>query len=523
MPVHIEDHHVNRNAERAHLLSEADELKITVLPVTAPPVSEGVFRREGNLTADLHEIGNGSLVVVSVSEHVEILAFTRLACSDPVFPVGLHRNEDVPVALVDDGPAVAGCHSPVEDVPVGGSVIAVEGTGGSEQVAAVVHSRMPGHRAHALLCGRIRHRECHAEIVLVELAVSGICQCQCGCPDGHLPAGFLHCILRHRHLPVHNSQCGPVLELAVLSPFHADETVSEHCEAGISSHYHCLRVCERVLRCGRIVAELLHSEKPADEQRVIGGDAVHSETYHCPDILLLVHGPDIHGHSEVVGFGHPLRMLVYHIVMIVDSVDALPVKLRRGDVAVEILVGELRSELCNPLAHVHAEGYEHHPGRVVEAVLPELLQGQVNEGILLVQVGVLLELDHENGFREFLPLGEILVEGRHRCAVGELELFQKFIGVPVNALALDAGVVMHDDLIVRGKMDVKLRTPEAIVLGSLEGADGILGPFGRITIPEAAVSGNADAAHSPGGSRKRYQRSTGKSLENSGFSHIVFY
>ena len=36
------------------------------------------------------------------------------------------------------------------------------------------------------------------------------------------------------------------------------------------------------------------TEKPADKQRVIGGDAVHSETYHCPDILLLVHGPDIH-------------------------------------------------------------------------------------------------------------------------------------------------------------------------------------------------------------------------------------
>ena len=151
MPVHIEDHHVNRNAERAHLLSEADELKITVLPVTAPPVSECVFRREGNLTADLHEIGNGSLVVVSVCEHVEVLAFTRLACSDPVFPVGLHRHEDMSVALVDDGPAVAGCHSPVEDVPVGGSVIAVKGTGGSEQVAAVVHARMPGHSAHALL------------------------------------------------------------------------------------------------------------------------------------------------------------------------------------------------------------------------------------------------------------------------------------------------------------------------------------------------------------------------------------
>ena len=215
-------------------------------------------------------------------------------------------------------------------------------------------------------------------------------------------------------------------------------------------------------------------------------------------------------------------MLVDYIVLIVDSVDALLVKFCRGDVAVEILVGKLRSQSGDSLAHVHAEGYEHHPGRVVEAVLPEFLKGQVNEGILLVQVGVLLELDHKNGFRELLPLGEILVEGRHRCAVGELELFQKFIGVPVNALALDAGVVMHDDFIVRGKMDVELRTPEAIVLGSLEGADGILGPQGRITIPEAAVSGNADAAHSPGISRKRYHRSTGKSLEKSGFSHIVF-
>ena len=106
-------------------------------------------------------------------------------------------------------------------------------------------------------------------------------------------------------------------------------------------------------------------------------------------------------------------MLVYLIVMIVNSVDAFLVKDGRGDVAIEVLVCKLRGEFGYSLAHVHAEGYEHHPGRVVEAMLLEFLEGQVNKGILLIYVRMLLEFNYENGFRELLSLRQILVQCRH--------------------------------------------------------------------------------------------------------------
>ena len=56
VPIHIQNHHVDRDVQRADLLSKPHELEVRILPETAPPVAKGIFRRHRNTTSDSGEV-----------------------------------------------------------------------------------------------------------------------------------------------------------------------------------------------------------------------------------------------------------------------------------------------------------------------------------------------------------------------------------------------------------------------------------------------------------------------------------
>ena len=199
-------------------------------------------------------------------------------------------------------------------------------------------------------------------------------------------------------------------------------------------------------------------------KRLVGGDAVHSEVDHCLHVFLLVHGPDVHAHSEVVCLFHPFRMLVERAVMIVNAVDAVFVQVGRGNVAVQILVREFRCLRCHFLADVHAERDEDYLVRVIESMFFQLAEGDVHHLVLTFLAVLALELKNQHGGRAFCALLQVFVECRHALAVRKLELFQEIVGVFLNLVSLDAGIVMYHDLVVRCQVNVELAAPEAVVL-----------------------------------------------------------
>ena len=64
-------------------------------------------------------------------------------------------------------------------------------------------------------------------------------------------------------------------------------------------------------------------------------------------------------------------------------------------------------------------------------------------------------------------------------------------GAGVYAFPVDLIVVEHQHHVVGGDVDIALTAPEAIVLGSLERCDGILGKTGSFAVPEATVGYNS--------------------------------
>ena len=180
--------------------------------------------------------------------------------------------------------------------------------------------------------------------------------------------------------------------------------------------------------------------------------------------------------------------------MIVNAVYSILFEQRRGNVAVQILVRELRRFRCQFLAYVHAEGDEHDSGRVVEAMLLQLLQGDVHELVLTLFAVLRLELEHQYSSAAAFSLGQILVEGRHSLAVRELILFQEPVGVLLDVLPLDMRIVMHHDDIISSKMNVEFAAPQVIFLGRAERSDGILRMGSLVAVPESAVRAYPDAA-----------------------------
>ena len=485
VPVHVEDHHVDRDAEGADLLAEVHEFEVGILPEPAPPVAEGILRRQGNAPGHLREIADGSLVIMAVGEHVEVLPVAGRAVGNPVLPVALHGDEHLAGALVDDGPAVTGSDAFVKGIPCLGVVtrIAVERAGRAEQVPAVVHAGMPGDllgNGPALLVGTRGEAECNGQVPFVELAVAFVGQGHIGGPDGDFLPGAADLEGRDGQPAVHDAERRPVLEQPVLRPFHPDQPGSQDGEAGVAGRDDGAGVGQRVIRHGRDVAKLLFSKDLADESGFIGRDTVHAEADHRADVLLPVHGPDIDAHAEVMGFRDPLGMLVEVLVVVVDAVDAFGVERCRGDVAVEVLdrkAGGLGDQL---FADIHAEGDEDRPGRVEEPVRLQRGDGLVGQPVLARLVLLFLQFDDEDGLRCLFALGEVFVQGRDRLAVLQAESLERRVGIVPDPDPLVVVVVMDQDNVVAGQLEVEFAAPQVLFLGRPEGRDGVLGPLGRL-------------------------------------------
>ena len=151
VPIHIQNHHIDRDVQRADLLSKPHELEVRILPETAPPVAKGIFRRHRDASSDLGEVGDGSLVVVTVGEQVKVLTISRVTFGNPIFPIGIDRHKDLSVRLIHDGPAVPRDDSLVVRFLGLGTVATVQRPRRSEQIAAVIHPRMPSHRPDTFL------------------------------------------------------------------------------------------------------------------------------------------------------------------------------------------------------------------------------------------------------------------------------------------------------------------------------------------------------------------------------------
>ena len=181
-----------------------------------------------------------------------------------------------------------------------------------------------------------------------------------------------------------------------------------------------------------------------------------------------------------MGFRDPLGMLVEVLVVVVDAVDAFGVERCRGDVAVEVLdrkAGGLGDQL---FADIHAEGDEDRPGRVEEPVRLQRGDGLVGQPVLARLVLLFLQFDDEDGLRCLFALGEVFVQGRDRLAVLQAEALERRVGIVPDPDPLVVVVVMDQDNVVAGQLEVELAAPQVLFLGRPEGRDGVLGPLGRL-------------------------------------------
>ena len=230
VPVHVDDHHVHGNLPVAELLAERQQLVGGIRPVAAPPVAEHELRGKGNLSGHLGEIGQSGLVVMAVGEDIEVLHLALGTLAHPVAPVRAVLHEDVPGALVNYGPAVTGKDAELQRVVVidlVGALAAVKRPGGAHQVAVGLHSGMPFDPATV-------HPEAHAQVGLVEAAITRIVEGQRGSPDPDRIAVTGDPELGNRKVAVDDSEGRMVLKLPVFGPFHAHEPVGQHREAGVT-------------------------------------------------------------------------------------------------------------------------------------------------------------------------------------------------------------------------------------------------------------------------------------------------
>ena len=244
VPVHVDNHHIHRDAVGLEGSGEVHKLIIRVLPVTAPPVAEGVFRRERNAAGHLHKVAEGGGVVVSVSEEIQVFRLLVLTADNPSVPVFFDFFIDRAAAFIDHGPAGAGDNSLLERVIMGRMLhhveapAAIQGPGCAEKV--------PGVRVTVVPTGLFACEfEGYCQGLWGEFA-SAIVQSEVFCLDYHAFALLLYGILRDRKAAVDNSQGGPVFEAGVRRPLHPYHSGSEDGETGIAADYYSLRICKRI-------------------------------------------------------------------------------------------------------------------------------------------------------------------------------------------------------------------------------------------------------------------------------------
>ena len=180
---------------------------------------------------------------MSVGKEVEVEDIAFGTDGDPFFPVGVVRHEDMALALIDDGPAVAGDDAGlhrvvVVDVVRSGAL--VEGTRGSHQVAFVFLSIMP-------VDGLAAHLERSGEVVRRELAAlvgqgDGI-----GADDDAVAGPVGREFRDGRETAVDDGKGRMVFEGSVFGPFHADQARGKDGKAGIPDDDLGLCGCDGVI------------------------------------------------------------------------------------------------------------------------------------------------------------------------------------------------------------------------------------------------------------------------------------
>ena len=230
VPVHVDDEHVGGDVARAHLVRKRQQFLVGVGPVAAPPVAEHIPRRQRDLPGDAREVLQRGHVVVSIGEEIEVHAVALRTRRHPFAPVAAVLFQQVPVALVDKGPSVAGQEPLLElvhaETDLAESLAAVQRAGRSAEVALVLLAGEPGDRAAVQL-------EPNLQVVGAETPAS-VGQRQGVCFDGQRPAAAAFREGGHRQLAVDHSEAGAVLELTVFRPFHADQAVCQDGKAGIA-------------------------------------------------------------------------------------------------------------------------------------------------------------------------------------------------------------------------------------------------------------------------------------------------
>lgn len=190
-----------------------------------------------------------------------------------------------------------------------------------------------------------------------------------------------------------------------------------------------------------------------------------------------------------MGAGDPVRIALEAAVVVVDAVDSLGENLFGGEIPLEVLHGETRAEGGDPLANIHAEGNEYHLLGIEQPVILQGLDAAVDHIILMSLVELALELEHEDS-ASLLSLGQVLVEGGQFLTVLEAVILEVGVVVGLDIHALDVPVVVDHKHEVGGHVHVELTAPEVVLLGELEGLDGVLGVAGLLAVPEAPVGGD---------------------------------
>ena len=230
MTVHVDDHHVHRNPPLAHFAAQVEHLLISVDPVTAPPIAQRVLGRQGDFPGHLHEIAQRGRIIVPIGEDVPVEPVALGTLGNPVLPIGIDFFEQVPLAFVHDGPAVARQDAVLELRLALGEFLkaqaAVQGARGALEVAAVGESRMPDNGLPVQFEADLQVARIEAAAFVGELNFVGL--------DDQGSARMRHRIAGHAEPAVNDGQRGTVFKTAVLGPFHPDQPVGQNGKTGVS-------------------------------------------------------------------------------------------------------------------------------------------------------------------------------------------------------------------------------------------------------------------------------------------------
>ena len=231
VPVHVDHHDVDGDLPLAELAAECQKFVVGIRPVTAPPIAEGIFGRHRNASRHFREVRQGGLVVVAIRKQVEVLHLPFSARFHPLAPVAVVIHEQMPPALVHNGPAVAredARFHRVRIIDMVGAGAAIQRAGCAHQVAVCRQAGMPDHRLPVQF-------ETGLQIVGRERPAL-VDQGQRAGRDGDAVADAFDSITRHGQPAVDDRQGGVVFELGFRRPFHADQAVRQDREAGIPRH-----------------------------------------------------------------------------------------------------------------------------------------------------------------------------------------------------------------------------------------------------------------------------------------------